>query len=169
MKKIFTLLFLGSGLIALAQTQLTEHTLRLDDPANMPTANIEDLSWLSGHWLGKGLGGTLEENWSPPLGGAMVATFRLIQGDQPNFYEICLIAPEDNSLVYKVKHFNPDLTGWEEKNDYVTFPLVKLEPQKAYFNGLTLELKGDICTHYLAMKKKDGTYREAVLVYERQQ
>ncbi len=168
MNKAITLLLLAFCAAATAQSKLTENTLRLDDPANMPAASIDDLAWLSGRWLGEGFGGILEENWNPPLGGAMVATFRSIKEGKPNFYEICLIAPEGNSLVYKVKHFNPDLTGWEEKDDYVTFPLVKLEPDTAWFNGLTMVREGDTCTQYLAMKKKDGTYREAVLTYKKE-
>ena len=162
---ILVLIFLSTALSA--QSQLTEHTLKLDDPANMPEASIDDLAWLAGRWLGEGFGGTLEENWNPPLGGTMVATFRLIEKGKPHFYEICLIEPAGNSLVYKVKHFNPGLTGWEEKDEYVTFPLVKLEQNTAYFNGLTMKLAGNTCTHYLAMKQKDGSHKEAALVYQR--
>ncbi|MCB0547909.1 MAG: hypothetical protein KDD19_10010 [Phaeodactylibacter sp.] len=162
---ILFLLVLSPALFA--QSQLTEHTLKLDDPANMPKASIEGLAWLAGRWLGEGFGGALEETWNPPLGGTMMATFRLVTEGQPGFYEICLIVPEGNSLVYKVKHFNPDLTGWEEKDDYVTFPLVKLEPNAAYFNGLTMKLEGNTCQLYLAMKQEDGSYEEAGLVYHR--
>lgn len=162
---ILSVLFLSSNLFP--QSQLTEHTLQLDGPANMPAASIEDMAWLAGRWLGEGFGGTLEENWNPPLGGTMAATFRLVEEGKPHFYEICLIEPEGNSLVYKVKHFNPGLTGWEEKDEYVSFPLIKLEPNAAYFNGLTMKLEGNTCTHYLAMKQKDGAYREASLVYRR--
>jgi hypothetical protein len=165
MKKYFTLWLLFICSATTAQSKLTEHTLRLDDPANMPAASIGDLAWLTGRWLGEGLGGILEENWNPPLGGTMAATFRLVKEDKPGFYEICLIAPEGNSLVYKVKHFNPDLTGWEEKEEYVTFHLVKTEPGAAYFNGLTIRREGNICRNFIAMKQKDGSYREATLTY----
>lgn len=168
MKKNFTLLLIAISFTAFTQSKLTEHTLKLDDPANMPEASIDDLAWLTGRWQGEGFGGILEETWNPPLGGTMVATFRLVSEGKPNFYEICLISPEGKSLTYKVKHFNPDMTGWEEKAEYVTFPLVKVEPNKIYFNGLTLELNGNTCTHYLAMKRKDGTYNEAKLIYQRQ-
>lgn len=167
MKNLITLLFITLSFTAIAQSNLTEHTLKLDDPANMPEASIDDLAWLTGRWLGEGFGGILEETWNPPLGGTMVATFRLVSEGKPNFYEICLISPEGKSLTYKVKHFNPDMTGWEEKAEYVTFPLVKIEPNKVYFNGLTLEVNGNTCTHYLAMKQKDGTHKEAKLTYHR--
>lgn len=162
---ILFLIFLSTALFA--QSQLTEHTLKLDDPANMPEASIEDMAWLAGRWLGDGFGGVIEETWNPPLGGTMVATFRLVSEGKPVFYEICLIEPEGSSLVYKVKHFNPGLTGWEEKDEYVTFPLVKLEPNTAYFDGLTMKLEGNTCQLYLAMEQKDGSHEEAALVYHR--
>lgn len=167
MHRLLTLCLLAGGLTCVAQSQLTEHTLRLDDPANAPAASIDELAWLSGRWLGEGFGGYLEENWNPPLGGTMVATFRQVAEGKPGFYEICLLAPEGKSLVYKVKHFHPDFTGWEEKKDYVSFPLVKLAPNAAYFHGLTMILDGNTCTHYLAMKQKDGSYKEAALTYRR--
>ena len=167
MKKRFTLWLLVICSAVTAQSKLTENTLRLDDPANMPTASIDDLAWLTGRWLGEGFGGILEENWNPPLGGTMVATFRLVSESKPGFYEICLIVPEGNSLVYKVKHFNPDFTGWEEKSEYERFLLVKLEPNAAYFDGFTMKLDGNTCHLFLAMKQKDGSYQEASLTYHR--
>ncbi len=152
---------------SLAQSQLTAHTLRLDRPENAAVVKIEELAWLTGRWVGEGFGGTLEETWNPPMAGSMVATFRMISEGKPDFYEICLIAPDANSLTYKVKHFNADLTGWEEKDHYISFPLIRTEPGKVYFQGLTMVLDGDACTHYLAMKQKDGSYKEATLVYRR--
>lgn len=161
------LLALSLSAILTAQSFLTENTLNLDAPSNMLPARIEDLAWMTGRWTGEGFGGQLEETWNPPLGGAMVATFRLVSGNQPAFYEICLIAPEGNSLMYKVKHFNPDFSAWEEKEEMVRFPLVKIEPGKVWFEGLTLVLEGDVCTQYLAMKQKDGNYKEVKLTFRR--
>jgi hypothetical protein len=161
------LLWLGAPIVAPAQTPLTEHTLALDKDRKGPPATVADVAWLAGRWTGEGFGGVLEETWNPPLGGAMVATFRLVRDGKPEFYEICLLAEHEGSLAYKVKHFHPDLTGWEEKKDYVTFPLVQVAADAVYFHGLTLRRDGDRCTHYLAMRQKDGTHREAALVYKR--
>ncbi|HMQ48966.1 MAG TPA: DUF6265 family protein [Saprospiraceae bacterium] len=168
MKKLLSFYLLMSGCSALlsAQQQLTEHTLAYDSTLKA-TAKLDDLAWLTGRWSGEGFGGYLEEIWAAPMGGQMVATFRMLSEGKPSFYEICLIAEENNSLVYKVKHFNPDLSAWEEKGHYITFPLVKIEGNAVYFNGLTMVLEGNTCTHFLAMKQKDGTYREAKLVYQR--
>lgn len=171
MKKILLTSLFATALFAMqpltAQSRLTENTLRLDSVSNMPPAGIEDLAWMAGRWTGEGFGGQLEETWNPPMGGAMAATFRLVNEEKPSFYEICLIAPEGNSLIYKVKHFNPDLTAWEEKAEMVRFPLVKLEPGKVWFEGLTLVLEGDVCTQYLAMKQRDGSYREVKLIFRK--
>ena len=167
MKRLITPLFLLCSLAASAQSRLTEHTLQLDAPENALPASIETMAWLSGRWLGEGFGGIVEENWNPPLGGAMAATFRLVTKGEPGFYEICLIEPEGASLVYRAKHVNPGLKGWEEKDESHSFALVKLEPNTIYFNGFTMVLDGNTCTHYLAMKQKDGSYKEATLTYHR--
>jgi hypothetical protein len=148
-----------------AQGGLTDHTKKLDGES--PKATLADVSWLTGRWVGEGLGGTLEENWSPPLAGAMVATFRLVKDGQTSFYEMCWIREKDGTLEYAVKHFHPDLKGWEEKDHHVAFPLVAIEPNAVHFHGLTLALDGDRCTHYLAMRQKDGKHREMALVYRR--
>ena len=68
-----------------AQQQLTENTLDLAEGATSPKATITDVSWLTGRWSGHGFGGVVEENWGLPMGGTMVATFRLVKADQPAY------------------------------------------------------------------------------------
>lgn len=149
-----------------AQSKLTEHTRKLDAGTHAK-ATLADVAWLAGRWVGEGLGGTLEETWSPPLGGAMVATFRLVKDGAPSFYEMCWIREKDGSLEYAVKHFHADLKGWEEKDAHVAFPLVAVEADAVHFQGLTLARTAEGCTHYLAMRQKDGTHHEMALVYRR--
>jgi hypothetical protein len=55
------------------------------------------------------------------------------------FYEIETIMSVNASLVFRLKHFSSDLTSWEEKEEYMDFPLLKLTQDTAYFNGLTLQ------------------------------
>lgn len=153
--------------LAVAQSRLTDHTLKLDDAGVGARATLADVAWLTGRWVGEGLGGTLEETWSPPLGGAMVATFRLVKDGEPAFYEMCWIREKDGTLEYAVKHFHADLKGWEEKDRHVAFPLVAIEANAVHFGGLTLARDGEHCTHYLAMRGKDGTHREMALQYRR--
>lgn len=150
-----------------SQSKLTENTLTLDDAHNMPEASIADFEWLAGRWLGEGFGGQMEEFWHPPLGGTMLASFRFVSNDQPGFYELCLLAPEKNTIVYKVKHFHPDFKAWEEKDDYHTFHLIKLEGNTVYFDGLTMIHKGNELIQFLAIEEKDGLFTEHRLVFKK--
>ena len=151
-----------------AQSAYTEHTLRLDDPARRPAATIDDFAWLAGHWRGEGLGGTIDEVWSPPLGPTMICAFKLSKADTVSFYELAALVEEENSVSMWVKHFNPDFTGWEEKTDKVIFPLVRLEPEALYFEGLTFRrTSNDEMDVYLAFGSRGGEVREIKLVYRR--
>ncbi len=133
-----------------------------------PNAGISDAGWVAGRWVGEGFGAVVEEVMSPPVGDAMIGHFYMAGKDGPAFYEIVLIREERGSLVYRVKHFHPDLKGWEEKDKTVDFPLVAVEREALYFDGLTIKRTGpDEVTHWVRVKGKDGKTEEAKLVYRR--
>lgn len=133
-----------------------------------PKATIADAAWVAGRWVGEGFDSVVEEVMSPPAGNAMVGHFRVVGKDGPSFYELVQIREENGSLVYRVKHFNPDFMGWEEKDKSMTFPLVASEPGALYFDGLTIRRTGpDELTHWVRIKGKDGKIEEAKLVYRR--
>lgn len=112
--------------------------------ARPPAAAIEDIAWLAGRWVGEGLGGVSEEVIAPPMAGQMMGMFRQTKADGSlMFYEFYQFAEEAGSLVLRIKHFNPDFTGWEEKDGYVEFPLVAAEHGAVYFDGLTFALDGE--------------------------
>lgn len=118
--------------------------LRLEDGATSPAARIEDIAWLSGHWAGNGLGGKAEDVISPAADGQMMGMFRhLKKGGSINFYEFYLFAEKDGSLTQRLKHFSPMLASWEEKEEFVEFPLVKITDNAVYFDGLTYVLQAD--------------------------
>lgn len=143
-----------------AQSQgSTPNTLRLAEGAPRPAAKVSDLAWLAGRWIGEGLGGQSEETWSEPAGGAMVGYFRLVRDGKPVFYEILALVESEGSVEMRLKHVNPDMTGWEEKNDFVTFKLVKHEGTTAHFSGLTMRRIGDSLEIFLALRS-GGTVRE---------
>ncbi|MEM7432842.1 MAG: DUF6265 family protein [Pseudomonadota bacterium] len=151
-----------------AQSARTENTLRLDDPANQPAATFDAVSFLVGSWAGPAFGGTFEEVWNPPSAGSMVGMFKFMGDDAVGFYEIMLIVQEEDSLNLKVKHFNPDFSAWEEKEDYVNFRLVRVELDAVYFSGLTFKKISDDEIHaYIAFKSEAGS-REEKLVFNRQ-
>lgn len=114
---------------------------RVGEPGfESPVATLDQLDWLVGQWSGEGIqGAPAMESWLPPIGGTMVGTFVQETSDGAiMFSEHMYISPHGGSLVLKLKHFNADLTGWEEKDDMLTFRLVGIEPCAAYFNALTL-------------------------------
>lgn len=124
-----------------------------DENAPRPSADIGDVGFLSGHWIGEGLGACAEEFMAQAAGGQIMGMFRQMKPEGGlQFYEFYSIAEKDGSLILKVKHFNPDLTGWEEKGETVDFPLVAIEGTTAYFEGLTFARVG----------KKE--FRSAVLI-----
>jgi hypothetical protein len=146
----------------------TPNTLRLADGAPRPPARVTDLAWLAGRWTGEGLGGTIEETWSGADGGSMVGYFRLVKDGKPVFYEIMTLLEVEGSVEMRLKHLNPDMTGWEEKNDFVTFKLVKHDKTGAYFSGLTFRrVSADLMEGYLALRSGDGSLREEKFVYRR--
>lgn len=154
---------------AFAQTKSTENTLKLSGSEPAGKATIADMAWLAGSWTGEGLGGISEEMWSKPAGGAMVGTYRLIKDGKPVFYEICWIVEQEGTIALRLKHFNADLTGWEEKDKTVDFRFIKKDGNRIYFSGLTFERLGNSELNiYLALKHKDGSVKESVFKMKRE-
>jgi len=124
---------------AMAQDSVSETRLG-EESFESPPATLGQMDWLVGQWGGTGTGGaSAMESWLPPTGPTMVGTFvqETAEGEI-QFSEILYLMEEDGTLVLRLKHFNADLTGWEEKDDMLTFRLVSIEPCAAYFHALTL-------------------------------
>ena len=150
------------------QEPLTENTLKLTPGQASAPATIADMEWLAGHWTGDGLGGRSEEIWSPPANGAMMGMHRHIKDDKAVFYELLTLVEENGSLILRLKHFHPDLVGWEEKDEIVSFPFVAKRGGVMHFEGMAFEPAGDGLTVHLAIgNKEDGSVREAVFRYRR--
>lgn len=72
----------------------------------MPTpakAAIGDIAWLQGAWVGtrKETGSSVEERWSPPLGGAMLAVSRSVNTSGKMFaFEYLRIVEREGGLIY---------------------------------------------------------------------
>jgi hypothetical protein len=123
--------------------------------------SIEDASWLAGRWVGEGLGGELEETWAPPVGGQMVGHFRLMRDGQPVFYEIMLMDVVEGGVRMRVKHFNPDFVGWEEKDAWVTFEPSRVSADALAFNGLIIRRTApDAIEMRLMLRRSDGVHEE---------
>ena len=96
-------------------------------------ATVNDLAWLAGRWVGERGQDQVEEHWSGVAGQSLMGMFRWLHEGQVRFYELLVVEPEVEGVVLRIKHFDPGLKGWEEKNEVVEFDLVQLTGQEAVF------------------------------------
>lgn len=142
------------GMAVIASTALLVHKTNDDQRF--------DYSWLQGSWVGDGFGGTSEEIWSAPSkDGKMMGVYRHHNNDGSlNFYEFLVM---DQNGMY-VKHFTPGLKGWEEKEDYITFEMIRYDQNIIEMKGATYELiSNESMEIHLSMKdENDGTKIETL-------
>ena len=92
-------------------------------------AAIADMAWLAGAWVGtRGTNGTtsIEERWSPPLGGAMLAVSRTVARGRMGAFEYLRIVERDGGLVYVAQ------PGGAAPTEFV---LTELTPTRAVFDN----------------------------------
>jgi len=116
-------------------------------------AKLEDLAWLAGYWKGTGMGGDCEELWMPTKGGGMHGIFRLHDNKKLVFTEYMVIEEVDNTLLVKIKHYGKGTTPWEEKEEWTTFPLVRLAGETAFFDGITYKRQNNELIIYVWLKE----------------
>lgn len=123
---------------------------------------MADFAFLNGFWVGSGFGGVSEEMWMPASSGSMQGIFKQSSDDGVVFTEYMEITEVDGAFALRLKHFNPDFSGWEEKADYVTFPLRSVAPNQAVFGGLTYTVVADTLRVELRLRESDGSVNTEV-------
>jgi hypothetical protein len=63
-------------------------------------ATISDVAWLAHAWTGDAPGVLLEERWTTPAGGAMLAVSRTVKDGRLTAFEFLRIVERDGGLVY---------------------------------------------------------------------
>lgn len=159
----FTLLCLG----LLPGLSAQNMTLSLEEGMASPAAQLSDVAWISGYWTGQALGGTVEEFWAPPVGSSMMGCFKLSTDKSVKFYEMMTIFEHEGSLILRLKHFNEDLSGWEEKDESVDFKLVKIEKDRVYFDGLTMMKEGPNDMNVYVLFSDEAEREEGEFKYKR--
>ena len=153
---------------ASAQQKYTANTITADGLGNIPAATINDIAWLKGYWHGEATIGKFTVAWDGPLSQAMMGMFKLVNDGNIIFYELLTVVEDSNSLLLNLKHFHADLTGWEEKDEVQSFPLVKLTQNAAFFDGLTFQKINDDTIHvFVAIEQHDDSVKEIEFVYHR--
>jgi len=143
------------------------NTLFYQTEQGSPPAKISDVNWLRGYWQGEVWGGDMEENWSAASAGSMQAAVKFSKNAQVKFYELITLSEYKNSLVLRLKHFSHELQGWEEKDEMMTFNLVKLTQNAAYFDGYTYRLVSPDELHVFVVIDEDGQKVETPFIFHR--
>ena len=159
-KSILTSLLFFTFFLAFSQVKQLEKD---QDPGK---GNVSDLHWLEGFWTGTGFGGECEEVWMPAVDGNMIGTFRFWSEGKLVFSEFMNIVQEGETFSLKLKHFNADLSPWEEKDKWTTFRLVEVGEDAVYFHGLTMKREGNEINLWLALTE-DGVRTIEELKYVR--
>src|ERR1044072_4783485 len=167
MKELIAMILALSAASLHAAEKVTEGTWKLSAGEKSPAATLADMKWLTGHWVGEAFGGRTEELWTEAAGANMAGLYRLVKGEKTIFYELMVVTEVDGSLVFRLKHFDADLTGWEEKNEVRSFPLVAKRDGAMLFEGMSFHPDGDKLTVYLAVDHKGKPVEEVRLTYRR--
>jgi hypothetical protein len=141
-------------------------------PTNSPSQNLEpkldNIAWISGTWHGEAFGGQTEEIWSEPLGGSMMASFKLINDQKVTFYEIIIIRELENTLLLQLKHFGSDLKGWETKDETIDFTLKEITENKVVFEGMVFEkINATEMAVYVDIKNEQGRIETVKFNYKK--
>ena len=102
-------------------------------------ATVDQLAWVTGAWTGTLGDRTIEQHWSAPLAGSMIAMYRSIRDNRPTLYELLALEQEGDGVVLRIKHFAPGsgLVGREAKDESMNHALVRLDRRAAVFEGGT--------------------------------
>ena len=133
--------------------------------ADLPAARASTAAWLAGDWVGQGLGGVSEEAWLLPAAGSLAGVYRGSRGGQVTFYELMTLVEAGGSLSFRLKHFAPDLRGWESPERAVEFPLVRAARSALYFDGLTYRRTAEGLESWVVIGMGDGGTRPERFLY----
>lgn len=153
-------LVLLAFIIAMPFSHSNAQSLDLEEKLSIP---IEKLEWLSGYWIGDGFDGVSEEIWAPAADDTMMGMYRHTKDGKITFYEFMHLTSDG----MKLKHFNPDLTAWEEKEDFVTFPLIEVTADKIIFKGLEIWRKSENEMEMTLRLNRNGKIEEEVFHFKR--
>ena len=139
-----------------------------------PPGSVSDLAWMAGHWQGQKDGNPLEEHWTAPDSGTMMAMFRWIRNGRVLVYEVLVLEDGPKGPVLLLRHFKPGLIGLEEEKDGpLRCPLAGGGPGEAVFvcegepTRLIYRRAGENGLTVLLERQRDGKARTDEFNYQR--
>ncbi|QNL20504.1 hypothetical protein HZR84_00575 [Hyphobacterium sp. CCMP332] len=160
MKSILVLF--GIAIASLASAQ----EIKFLESSKPGSAKIEQMKWLCGHWIGAIGKSDIEEIWADPKGNQMMGMYRM-SNEEIDLYEFMTISEIDGSLSLKIKHFDRNLIGREEKTEYKEFKLVGIEENSAYFDAFTIEVNNDTLSIHLILDMEGERKSKGLFKYVR--
>jgi hypothetical protein len=87
--------------LGMAMALVSGVTARVTQSPGKPiAATIAQVGWMEGTWVGEADGNSVEERWTPPAGGAMLAVSRTLKNGRLAGFEFLRIVERDGGLVY---------------------------------------------------------------------
>ena len=93
------------------------------------------LAWMKGEWVRQQGDDQLEEIWSAPAGDSLMGMFRWSKQGKLWMLELMAITVEGEDVVVRLKHFDRQITGWEEKEAPPAYKLVRQKEGEAVFEN----------------------------------
>jgi hypothetical protein len=114
--------------------------------AQPPKATLADFAWLTGAWTGDPTGGHAECVYMAPNGDVMSGILRLTSAGKTLVIELFTIIETPTGIVFRFRHFSPELALWEKENP-VLLNLVSYDGKQSIFeNPNGTQPKRDIIT-----------------------
>ena len=118
-------------------------------PASAPAkATLQDVAFLSGHWVDASEKHLSEEVWTAPSGDSMIGMWRLVADGKVRLFELLSLKQEGEGVVLRIRHFDPSFVSREEKTTPVALPLVERRERFARFTGPAVGSPGEVTLAY---------------------
>jgi hypothetical protein len=153
-----------------SESESTEPEVRFKiEGQHPPQASLRAVDWFVGAWQGEVFGGAVEHIVLPERAGQVPGLVRLWNDSSLSAYELSSFLPVEGSLTYRNRHFGADLVAWQDRADYVDRPLVAIEGETLYFDGITFAPDGaDKAVVAFVLTAEDGSRQKHVVRYKRQ-
>jgi hypothetical protein len=122
-----------------------------DRAMDLASVKLTDVAWIAGHWVNDDEGNLSEEVWTTPAGGSMLGMWRFVSGGKVRIYELLSISETDSGLVFRLRHFDPQFVGREDKDRSLALKLVRFAGKEAAFEGSEYSGQGAVRLTYRAL------------------
>lgn len=129
----------------------------------------KSISWMTGDWIGDGFGGVSYETWSAPIADIMTGTYRHVGDGKNTFFEFILISKKaDGTFEMKLRHFNDDMTAWEDEKGHLIWPLNDHSNNSVTFVPCTYKLIAPGKMKITLLMEENGQQHTEVINFEKQ-